>query len=205
MNTDMIEHEDTLKRLALAVARNRVGPKYPIEDVLLSEGVPQSEFSRFLDDAVFSRHVTAYVTELTENGFSFKAKCRVLAEDAVKTLYHMARDPDAPAASRVKCIENLVQYADLAPKPTLNAEGSAAPFHITFNIPQLGDQRASITIDQAPVAETFSMSFTPDTFDVDAEDGVLVAEDADAYEEDPPPRGIDVSERSFLSTVGAAS
>jgi len=57
-----------------------------------------------------------------------------LAEDLLPTAYHMARDPETPAAVRAKILENLVEWADLKPKRTAEVGGGPS-FSITFNIP----------------------------------------------------------------------
>lgn len=142
--------EDRLRLLALAVARNRVGPDDPVEEVLAREGVTPEEFSNLLSDQVFTRHVKAFVTELTEKGFSFTAKCRVLAEDVVHELYHLARDADVPAAARVKAVENLVDWGGLAQKAAQTTAGGPGAYQLVINFNQTPEKFTGVTLEHSP-------------------------------------------------------
>lgn len=123
-----------LRDFALAIARNQVGANLPVHEVLSAEGLTQPEYDALQKNSVFTGYVAAYVKELTESGFSFAAKCRVLAEDLLRDSYQMAKDPDVPAAVRAKVVENLVKWGDLEPRK--HAEVQAGPgFSITINIP----------------------------------------------------------------------
>lgn len=129
-----INADQLLRSLALSVARNNVGAQLPLYSVLASEGLVQAEYDEIAKNPQFQTYVTQYEAELKEAGFSFAAKSRVLAEDLLPTAYHMARDPDVPAATRAKMIENLVEWGDLKPKNT-NLQAQGPGFSITFNIP----------------------------------------------------------------------
>lgn len=165
MNYDMLNREDHIKSLALTVARNRVGPDDPIEEVLAREGIDPTDFSAILTDKTFKLYLKAYVTELQESGFSFATKCRVLAEDAVADIYHMVKDPEAPAAARIKGLENLVQWAGIGAKPT-DTSSAAGGFSITFNVPSLGAGAAPVNAQinvVSPEKPVFSTNFEPET------------------------------------------
>ena len=164
---DLINHDDHLRSLAMAVARNRAGPEDPIEDVLARESIAPSDFDSYLNDKVFKKYVTAYTHELRENGFSFASKCRILAEDAIQHMYLMTKDNEVPAAARVKAVENLVTWSGLAAKSIADSNQGNG-FHITFNIPNAPQQTARITVD-TPVSTGFSMAFNApkeDTLDL---------------------------------------
>lgn len=123
-----------LRDLALAIARNQVGAAAPTHEVLAAEGVTQQEYAAIQTNPTFTGYVTTYVKELTDSGFSFAAKCRILAEELLVDTFHMARDPDVPAAVRAKVVENLVKWGDLEPRK--NVEAVSGPgFSITINIP----------------------------------------------------------------------
>lgn len=129
-----INSDQLLRELALSIARNNVGAQLPIHNVIAGEGLTQTEYDQIAANPQFKRYLEAYTTELRENGFSFAAKSRVLAEDLLPTAYHMAKDPDVPAATRAKMIENLVDWGDLKPKNS--AISTAGPgFSITINLP----------------------------------------------------------------------
>ena len=129
-----INSDQLLRELALSIARNNVGAQLPIHSVIAGEGLTQTEYDQIAANPQYKRYLEAYTTELRENGFSFAAKSRVLAEDLLPTAYHMAKDPDVPAATRAKMIENLVDWGDLKPKNSLN-QASGPGFSITINLP----------------------------------------------------------------------
>lgn len=129
-----INADQLLRSLALSIARNNVGAQLPVHTVLAAEGLVQAEYDEIAKNPQFQTYVTQYEADLKEQGFSFAAKSRVLAEDLLPTAYHMARDPDVPAATRAKMIENLVEWGDLKPKNAgLQAQGPG--FSITINLP----------------------------------------------------------------------
>lgn len=145
-------HADQLLRgLALAVARNQVGANRPIHEVIAGEGLTQTEYDAISTNPQFKRYVDAYVTDLSENGYSFAAKSKVLAEDLLPVAYHMARDNEVPAAVRAKLIENLVEWADLKPKKTIeNAPGTGYGISIVINGQTTTVSAAQKVIDVTP-------------------------------------------------------
>lgn len=134
-----IHADHILKSLALAVARNQVGAMRPISEVVASEGLSTSEYALIAANPTFQQYLDRFVVELKDSGFSFEAKCKVLAEDLLPDAYHMVKDPDVPAAVRAKVIENLVEWGNLRPKNTVNTS-SGTGFSITINIPQVGEK-----------------------------------------------------------------
>jgi hypothetical protein len=142
-----IEHEDRIRLLALAVARNRVGPDDPVDEVLLRENVSPAEFERLLTDPVFTRHVKTFVAELEASGFSFAAKCRVLAEDVVHTLHKLASNDEEPAAARVKAIENLVDWGGLSNKAAQAQTPGAGAYQLVINFHGQKETFSGVTLE----------------------------------------------------------
>jgi hypothetical protein len=129
-----INADQLLRELALSIARNSVGAQRPIHEVIAGEGLTQTEFDAISTNPQYQRYVDAYTKELRESGFSVQAKAKLLLEDLLPTMYHLAKDVDAPAAARVKIFENFAELADAKPKNTV--QNTAGPgFTITFNIP----------------------------------------------------------------------
>jgi len=125
--------DQNLRELALAEARNALGPNEPLSTFLTHECLTLQEFEAISRNPQYQRYLKDYKADLTENGFSFAAKARVLAEDLLADVYRMAKDVDTPAAMRVKTLENLVDWGRLAPKQT--AEVAAGPgYSITINL-----------------------------------------------------------------------
>lgn len=129
--------DQTLRELALAVARNAVGANEPIATVLAAEAILPSEYARIETNPTFQRYVGAYTKDLTENGFSFAAKSQVLAEDLLPIAHALVKDPDVAGPARVKMLENLVEWAGLKPKAAA-VQTAGAGYSITINIPSAG-------------------------------------------------------------------
>ncbi len=141
--------DNLLRDLAMATARNNVGAQRPIAEVAAGEGITLQEYNEIARNPVFLRYVDVYTTELSENGFSFAAKSRILAEDLLPTAYHMAKDLEVPAATRLKAIENLVEWGGLKPKNTSVDTGTGG-FSITINIPAAGTPAGADSAQKEP-------------------------------------------------------
>jgi hypothetical protein len=162
-----------IQSLALSVARNQVGAALPIGQVLKSEGLTLTEYQDIEANPIYQAYLTRYVGELTESGFSFESKCRVLAEDLLPSFYHMARDPDIPAPVRAKVVENLVKWANLEPKTDVKV-GSGTGFSINIVLPgENGGGSTTITAEITPepagTAENESEEDLQDSQALDAE------------------------------------
>lgn len=132
-------YQDTLLRsVALSVARNNLGAMRPEKEVISGEGITEQDFVAIKANPQFKRYVDTFTKELSESGFGFAAKSRVLAEDLLPIAYHMARDPDVPAAVRAKMLENIVEWGDLKPKKNdLAVQAAGSGFSITINMPDM--------------------------------------------------------------------
>lgn len=129
-------YADTLLRsVALSVARNEVGARRPLNEIIASEGITAAEYDQISKNPQFKRYYTQYCKDLSENGFSFEAKSKVLAEDLLPEAYRMARDPDVPAPVRAKMIENIVEWGNLKPKASQLAVTGGSGFSISINFP----------------------------------------------------------------------
>lgn len=129
-------YADTLLRsVALSVARNEVGARRPLNEIIASEGITATEYDQISKNPQFKRYYTQYCKDLSENGFSFEAKSKVLAEDLLPEAYRMARDPDVPAPVRAKMIENIVEWGNLKPKASQLAVTGGSGFSISINFP----------------------------------------------------------------------
>ena len=124
-----------LRAVAIAVARNNVGAMRPEHEIAASEGITDAEFDQIKRNPQFKQYLEVYERDLRENGFSFSAKSRVLAEDLLPDAYFLARDANIPPAVRVKMIENLVEWAELKPKKDQGQLAVGAGFSITINLP----------------------------------------------------------------------
>lgn len=158
-----IHADHLLRSVALAIARNAVGAMRPEHEIAASEGITVQELQAISSNPQFKQYVDAFTKELRESGFSFAAKCRVLAEDLLPNAYHMVKDPDVPAAVRAKVIENLVEWADLKPKRDTGVATQGAGFSITINLPtaaQIAQGKTSEIVEVVTNDEPFTVSAT---------------------------------------------
>ena len=151
LQNDLFERELELEHLAMALARNHVGNKLSLKEVLDADMISVEFAETALSDPLFVAKTKRYAKDLMENGFSFKEKARIIAEDGLLIAHKILHDSIAPANVRLKALENLVQWSDLAPKDitpvNLNQAGPA------FSINIMLDQNKS-----APVAHTIEKS-----------------------------------------------
>lgn len=159
-----IRADQNLRELALAEARNAVGPDEPLQVFLQQECLTAQEYADISKNPTYQRYLKDFKAELVESGFSFSAKARVLAEDLLADIYLMAKDSDTPAQMRVKTLENLVEWGRLAPKITSN-DAPGAGFSVTIN---LGNNNApqSVTVTQNAPQPTPAATIDAQTDDV---------------------------------------
>lgn len=147
-----INADQLLRELALSIARNSVGAMRPTHEIIAGEGLTQTEYDQIAANPQFQRYVDMYVKELKDTGFSFSAKARVLAEDLLPTLYHMAKDLEVPAAVRRQAITDIVEWAEL--KPKTNAVAATGPgFSITINLPSTPNSPQQTLVLEAETPE----------------------------------------------------
>jgi hypothetical protein len=135
----------------------------PIHEIVAGEGLTQTEYDAIAANPQFQRYVDMYIKELKDSGFSFSAKARVLAEDLLPTLYHMAKDDDVPAAVRRQAITDIVEWAELKPK-TNQIAPSGPGFSITINIPSTANtpQQTLVLEAESPKTDDFSSKMLED-------------------------------------------
>ena len=142
-----------LRAVAMAVARNNVGARRPLQEIAASEGITSAEFDQISQNPQFKLYLEAYERDLRENGFSFSAKSKVLAEDLLPDAYFLAKDSNIPPAVRVKMIENLVEWAELKPKKDQGQLAVGSGFSITINLPDSEQKEEKIVIQHEETAE----------------------------------------------------
>lgn len=180
MTNSAILADQFLRDLALAIARNQVGAMRPTHEVIAGEGITQTEYDQISTNPQFQRYVDSYCAELRDNGFSFEAKARVLAEGSLPMLYHMAHDPDTPAAVRRQVIADLVEWGKLKPKNDQNVV-SGPGFSITINLPNApADTPKTIVLEAETPQNTPEITQNPQKSAVFA----ALEADFDEYDED---------------------
>ena len=151
-----------LRELALAEARNALGPNEPLSTFLAQECISLLEYEAIARNPQYQRYLKDYKADLTENGFSFAAKARVLAEDLLADVYRMAKDSDTPAAMRVKTLENLVDWGRLAPKATAEvASGPGYSITISLGNSPKSEQITLENVEKEPIQVVIPRNSTP--------------------------------------------
>ncbi|NBR09721.1 MAG: hypothetical protein EBT98_08775, partial [Opitutaceae bacterium] len=105
------------EKIAFDVARNQVGPRLPVEQLIYDLGLTPFEFESLCEDQLFRRRVREFAKELTENGSSFVLKAQVQAEELLRTQFRIAKSPDTPPSVAIAAIANTVRWAGLDKRP----------------------------------------------------------------------------------------
>jgi hypothetical protein len=153
-----IAAREAWEEVAFEVARNQVGPRVPVHELLPVLALTEHEFAELCEDSLFKRRVKEYAKELTETGESFAMKARLQAEDLLKTNYRIAQDRDTPPSVAIAAIAATVRWAGLEKKPGGDAaeqDDSKRP-RISINInlgaattKQVKELTEGITVEQA--------------------------------------------------------
>ena len=181
IKNDLFERELELERLAMAIARNQVGNKLPLKDVLEADMISIEFAEMAFKDPLFVTKTKRYAKDLVENGFSFKEKARIIAEDGLLIAHKILHDNVAPANVRLKALENLVEWSDLAPKDTtpVNLNQAGPAFSINIMLDQ-GKNVQAISAHETIVTATVPTAPAPKkSFQLIFPSG---EEDSDAYD-----------------------
>jgi hypothetical protein len=174
--TRRIQNELDEQSLALDIARNQVGMKLPIKELLERLHVPEEQFRQLSQSELFKKQVKAFVKELEENGVSFQLKAKIQAEEMLKKNWAIVHDPDTPATVAVKAIENTVRWAGLEAKANATVDvAQGAGFSITINFPNQ-EQLTAAKVEAERRAAALEAE--------EVEDGEIVDEITETDEED---------------------
>lgn len=174
IQNDLFERELDLEHLAMALARNRVGNKLPMKEVLEADMISIEFAEMAMKDPLFVAKTKRYTKDLMDNGFSFKEKARIIAEDGLLIAHKILHDNIAPANVRLKALENLVEWSDLAPKDItpINLNQAGPAFSINIMLDQAKNVQTISAVEKTVTqAKNFQMVFPS------------MEEDSDAYYE----------------------
>lgn len=146
--TDLVNQEIDTQSLALEVARNQVGMRLPVAELLAQLGVDEETFLQLAQNPLFKKQVNVYKKELEDNGVSFQLKAKIQAEEMLKRGWQIVHDSDTPPAVAVKQIENTVRWAGLDNKSTQDVQSAGSGFSITINIPNTNSPSEKAVIEQ---------------------------------------------------------
>lgn len=186
-NISRLQDDLDEQSIALDIARNQVGMRLPISELLTRIGISEQKFKELSQSQLFKNQVNGFVKELEENGVSFQLKARIQAEEMLKTQWRLVHDPDTPPTVTVKAIENTVRWAGLEPKNNTQIDAVQGPgFSITINFPT-DAQKAEAKI----IAEERAV--------IDSTEFEEVNEGAGAQQGDAKERGEEVTARQTFT------
>lgn len=110
----------------------------PAPDVFRRYGVDDETALELLQMPLFVDTLKRMRREIEENGTSFRAKARVMAEDLLSHSYLMATDVEVPAPVRADLIKWTAKMGNLEPavkKDEGSGAGSGFQFQIVFSGP----------------------------------------------------------------------
>lgn len=85
----------------------------PVKDVVQSYGLDIEAWRRLCGDAAFQAELKARLTELRQDGMSFKLKARLQAEELLKTSWTIIHHDKTPFAVKADLIKHTVRVAGL--------------------------------------------------------------------------------------------
>lgn len=129
-------------RAALDIAEGTRSP----QQVLTGYGFTDDQIEWLMEYEPFLKEVERLREDLRANGYTFRAKARLLAEEHLATAHRLAADPEAPHAVRADVIKWLTKMGGLEPKES--KDGETQKINIQIN---LGDRPITIDSTATPV------------------------------------------------------
>lgn len=121
-------YKTTHERLAVELALHMEEP----EAVFLRYGYSPEQADELMNTAAFTVLLSRIGKEIAENGLSFRAKIRAIAEDLLPTAHALATDPLTSAGERVKIIQWAAKLAGHEPKETKDDGRSSGGLNLTI-------------------------------------------------------------------------
>lgn len=92
----------------------------PVE-IMHEYGYSQEEWMGLRDNPIFLKELAGACELVRQEGMSFKLKAKLIAEENLKEVFKLTRDPACPPAVRGKLIELTARWAGFDPRT--NGEG----------------------------------------------------------------------------------
>ena len=121
------EHE-----LALALARNALGMKLPITELLTQLGIDPNSMLALANNQSFKDMVKSYRAELEKDGEGIRLKSAVALEHSIPKLYALVHNDDTPANVVVQGIKQMADMAAINKQDTIMPTGSG--FVVNINL-----------------------------------------------------------------------
>lgn len=129
-----------------------VWKELPPLEVFAKHGLTTDQAIVLLKNEAFAkslREATAYVAD---QGLSFRARARAIAEEVLGDAYDIITDPDMPASVRADLIKWSAEMGDLEPAKKKDDAGSGpvTPFALHISFTGVGDPAGQRVIDVTP-------------------------------------------------------
>jgi hypothetical protein len=104
----------------------------PVRDICESYNITRDHYEALCENSRFVKAIESAISMLEKDGFTFRAKAGLQAENVISTSYGMIQDPRTPANVRADLIKATVKWAGYEPKDTGGAGGNN--FQININL-----------------------------------------------------------------------
>lgn len=135
-----------------------------LQEIRDSYGITDDEWAVLKSNEAFRQAILKCQEEAKEDGYSFRAKAKMQAEELLKTSWRLIHDPDTPANVKADLIKFTTRVAGLEPSPKANTDGQPT-FAININMGGSG------TVPHAQISHTHNHAANPTagaiTFDQD--------------------------------------
>lgn len=102
--------------LALELARNQLGMKLPVTELLDQLGIDPKYLLALSKNDAFKRMVKEYRAELEKDGEGIRLKSAVALEHSIPRLYSLVHNQDTPANVVVQGVKQLADMAEVGAK-----------------------------------------------------------------------------------------
>jgi len=109
----MINPQDLPENFFLSVA---VGVQ-PFEDILRMHEIPADDGDELAADPIFQQRLLAAQELVEDSGQAFRARCRVIANDALPHIRALLRDTATPPSVQLEAFKTIAKYGKLEPEP----------------------------------------------------------------------------------------
>ena len=128
------------ERLAVELALKLDDPTV----IFARHGYDAHQALELLQSKDFTALLERVAKEVQEQGLSFRAKARVMAEDLLQHGYELATDEMASAAVRADLIQWYARIADLEPAPKEKGGGTGTGGGMVLNITFAGQEKQAV-------------------------------------------------------------
>ena len=151
-SVDFLDEHD----LALALARNQLGMKLPVTELLEQIGIEPKYLLALSKNDAFRQMVKNYRAELEKDGEGIRLKSAVALEHSIPRLYSLVHNKDTPANVVVQGIKQMADMAGVT-KPQEQAKQAGTGFQVNIDLSGL-KEIAKSSASEAPTTAVIDIS-----------------------------------------------